>query len=372
MLLYRAINDNDLKCLRNGESIKCSLINSKLDINSKNKKDQELINSWFNDYFNRVREYALNGMIGHVSGAKFKCNRSPWISTSTNFRYVASEYAVPQAGNYNWDDKRKPVILIDYCDNKIYDDTHKIESLKKTKIDDFAINLSDNKLKELYDLDIIENEIKLGYYLTKDRKLVKTSIDYTNNFSTAASEVLIYKEIKNDDIKLIIYPLLQDVIYSCDVKLNKEYKFIIENIERINQILNRMIKEEKGFSILYPDICSANSLTDILKENYSDINGDDIETKYILLKKFKKEELEKLVSSINSELGTNWIVKDLVDDRVIACSYSNIKKYTKRQYNDIVLLENNNKVYKYSHTDCAYVSQGEDKIKIKTKIKKKA
>ena len=39
------------------------------------------------------------------------------------------------------------------------------------------------------------------------------------------SGFLIYKEIKNDDIKLIIYPLLQDVIYSCNVDLNKEYKW---------------------------------------------------------------------------------------------------------------------------------------------------
>lgn len=364
MFLFRAMSDKDIENYYNSKNIFCTLANSFFDIDNRDKNEQNKIRLCCSQYFNDTRENALNGMIGHVSGAKFKCDRSPWISTSSDFRFVACEYAVPQAGKYNWFNKRRPIVLIDYDDDKIYDENAKIFKLRKENNKDFAVDLRDNKLKELYDLDIIENETTFGYTWTNGTVL-KNKIDGINNFATGAKEILIFGEIKRNDIKLVIYPVLQDILYSCNIDINSNYDFIMKNGKKINKIISDMINDNSFFKLLYPDLKTGIPLTDILEENYSKISGNDIESKYMKLKELKYKELSLLVANINKKLHTNWVVNDLVDNKIIVCNYTNIKKYTDRQLNDIILIERNNDVYRYSHDEKAYVSENSGVIKVK-------
>ena len=364
MIIDRAMSDMDMKHYHNGENILCTLLNSYLDINNRSKDEQKDILECCHRYFEQEREQALNGTIGHVNGAKFKCDRSPYISTSPDFDFVVSEYAMPQAGTYNWYNKRKPIAIIDYDDDKIYENIAKICSLKRTYNEDFAINLNDSRLKKLYDLGIIENETSFGYRITNDRKIIKTTIPGINNFSTAASEILIYKEIKREDIKLIIYPIIQDILYSCNVDINRKLDFIRKNCAKINKTITEMLKNYPDLCILYPSIDSGIPLTDILEERYIIVNGNTIEKKYEKLKEYKRKLLILLVKELNATLKTNWQVTRLVDDKVIACSYNNAKKYSKKQQHDIILIEKDQEVYKYSHEESAYVSKNKQKIKI--------
>ena len=237
--------------------------------------------------------------------------------------------------------------------------------MRKTQKTDFAVDLSDDMLKKLYDLDIIENETSFGYTYDKDGNIYKNKIDGINNFSSYAKEVLVFGEIKQEHIKCVIYPLLQDIIYSCNIDINRNIDFIIKNMKTINNVINKKRATDGIFNTLYPSIDSNVSLTDLIEEYFKDKDCIDIENYYRMLKEFKMQELADLVSLLNKKLKTNWQVSRIVDDKVIVCNYGRIKQYSNIQLNDIVLIGKDNRVYKYSNKECAYIDKYDDKIKIK-------
>ena len=363
MFLYRAINEKDIKNYLAGKNITCTLLNTCESINTFSLNDRDKILSDCRDYFIKERKYALNGILGHVNGAKFKCNRSPWVSTSSNLKFVLEEYAIPQSGEYNWSDGRKPVIVINYADSKVFKDIDMIKRIREdNSLNEFAIDLRDNNLEKLYDADVIENEVNFGFRLDNDGNVVKTKIPCFKRYATNANEVLVYKEIKKEDVKIILYPLLQDIIYSCNIDIEKNYGFILQHINDIYNIINRRLMRDIGLKKLYPSISESVNLTDILYNNYRSIEGYDINEKYNNLKRIKKERLTDLVEVINLKLNTSLKVDRIIDDNIKVCPYGKMKYYNTKQLNDIVLVENNGKVYKYFHKEKAYVSKDNEKL----------
>ena len=89
MLLYRALNHNDMINYNEGKPIYCSLYNGTVLPNvgkiSKNR------NKYYNLCFRNKNAYALDLIVGHISGKGIGVNVSPWVSTSKNFDYTACE-----------------------------------------------------------------------------------------------------------------------------------------------------------------------------------------------------------------------------------------------------------------------------------------
>ena len=308
-MIFRALNDRDQIYYNNGLDIPSNLVHYYNYRNAESKKVIETIESDYNWYFNKERQNSLDAMANHVRGKK---PLSPYISASFDFDYVACEYAVIQAGNYNWDNKRKPIAIIEYDDSKLYSDNEQIRKLaNKTDIDDFAVNLCNGKLNELHMNEITENEVSVGYYIDENHKSSRTDISYADNFSTRAKEVLIYKKLKHEYVKGIIYPVMQDIIYSCE--LSSDISFILKHMNTINNIIQNKIKTDDKFRKLYPNLKEGKSLTDILEANYFNKKGNNIEEEYEKLKKEKIEVLKSLISDINASLNTNWKVSRLVD-----------------------------------------------------------
>ncbi len=375
MILFRAINENDLNYLNKNQNIPCSLLTSYQ--NRFNSYNKDIIEDRYNLYFNYKREYSLNGMVGHVSGAKFKMKdrffRSPWISTSKNFDYIASEYAIPQSGNYNWNNVRKPIILINIDDNKIFNTCDGVNNLKETFSTDFGVDLSNNNLFNLFENNIISNESSLSLcYDPKEKKLINaTKIPGFSNFAKESYEVLIYKEINKDDIKLVIYPALQDILYSCGVRVGNCYEYIKENIDTLNRIIKENIMKDTFLRYLYPSLTDSNNLTDLLYEKYNLIIGNNIEEKYENIKHNKRIKLQKIVDEINKELKSNLKVQRIVDDRILVKTIENkyrFKNEIKRKINDIILVEIDKEIYKYNHANYNYINSKNNSVS-KEKVK---
>ena len=360
-IIYRALNDRDQIYYNNGLDIPSNLVHYYNYRNAESKKVIETIESEYNWYFNNKRQNALDAMANHVRGKK---KLSPYISASFDFDYVACEYAVIQAGNYNWDNKRKPIAIIEYDDSKLYSDNEQIRKLaNKTDIDDFAVNLCNGKLNELHMKEITENEGSLGYRIGEHGEKIRTDISYADNFSTRAKEVLIYKKLKHEYVKGIIYPVVQDIIYSCNLASNLSVLFNNANV--INNIIQNKIKNDDKFRKLYPNLKEGKSLTDILETNYYNKKGNNIEEEYETLKKEKKELLKSLISDINASLNTNWKISRLVDDKIFVSDIKNIHIYKGAQKHDLVLIGDGNDIFKYSHADDSYVAPNGKTIKLK-------
>ena len=389
MILFRALNSNDVKAYNdfNLDGIYCTLyynINDFYDYSGlseyklkKNKKNIEKSQKYFNRYY----KDALNSIIGHINSGKLIINCSPWISTSSDFRYVADEYAIPQASRYNCEDRRRPIILIDYNNNNIGSTIKQLKNANTRAIDEnnlyeFGIDLRNGNLDKFYKAGAIDCEgekIALplldenGNFIRNENNEIMFSdevkdVTGLSNFASSANEVLIYRNIPRKNIKLVLYPFLQDLIYFCNIDIANSYNYIIQNEKVIKNVFEQF-KDVPFFSDMYPSYEEGNSLTDtVIKRKYM-LYFDTLEKKYNYLKTVKKIILNRVACCLNDKLNTNFFgvnpSSKIVDDRVYVSDLNNENNYNPK---DIILVEDNNHIYKYDHSVSGYVSVTNGKV----------
>ena len=371
MILYRAINKKDEESLKKYDEIICSYSHTYLDYIIKYKNiDEKLFNKRFKSkiaidyriYMLYDRKEVLNGILGHINGKKLKGNKSPWISTTTDYRFAITEYAVPQAGVYNTSTERKPIIVIEK--NNIYKEVEKVKELRNSKEENFGIDLRNNNLENLFEEDAIEPETTI--------KESNTRVTGLSNFATAANEVLIYKRIPKEDIKLILYPFMQDIIYTCNIDMDKSYEFTKEHEQELKEIYNNLYNQlgnySKIFKELYPTYEKGNNLTELLIKYYDCLPCDTIENKYEYMKHIKRKILEKAIEEINKKLNQNLKIYELVDEKVLVKNINRIGKKENKVINDIIILEKDGRLYRFNPSTSEYISEEQKTIK-KQKIK---
>ena len=142
MFLYRALNSDDIKNYNSNHNIYCSLFNNVVKDNV-SKETIEYANKCFKGPFSN----SLDSIIGHIGGYRLSSQSSPWISASTNFNHVASEYAIPQTGKNNKTSNRKPIALININNKKVLNNSYDIfKSRNEVLNDNCVIDLQDNNL----------------------------------------------------------------------------------------------------------------------------------------------------------------------------------------------------------------------------------
>lgn len=352
MLLYRAINLEDLKNLKENNDIECSLIKTF------NEQSHSNVSTYYDLCILKERQYALDTIAGHVMGGRLRVGLSPRISTSKDFNFVCGEYAIPQAGAYNESGLRKPVIIIER--DNILDNTDEIKELRNNKTqEDIVIDLSDGKLNKFYKNAFMSeayNENMPGYNIISSLNYEldpdSCNINGINNYALNAKEVVFFKHIKKNEIKFICYPLVQDIFYGCNIDIQKCLNYISKNSKEINDFLystrNLLSLEEiELFDYLYPNIESGNNLIDYLYDNYDNIDGDNIYNKYEQLKNIKKDILNKIIVEFNKKFNANLSLKKLVDDEVLVLDMELPIEISKKQIYDVLIIKHDNVLYKY-------------------------
>lgn len=349
MILFRAINKLDLDNYNSNNNIYCSLYNS---YNKKTSKNSRYMYDYYIACLLKERKNALDCMVGHVSGSRLINNVSPWISLTSDIDFAMSEYAIVQAGNYNFSYNRKNIIIVDIPDSKILSSNEDVKLLRKSLNDDFVIDLRNNNLSRLFNNSILAekyNEDLPGYILADDMNRLygtKTRINTFSNYATGANELLAFKQIRKEYIKNIINPLNQDIIYSTNIK----------DINLINDIIKNDYKlNSEFFSELYPN----NNLTDYLFNNYESVKGNNLVEKYNNLKVKKLKMLKRIIAKINNDLNTTLNVSRLVDDNILVVNYDDIIKLSDRAINDVILIEKNGKIYNYDNDTNSYLSSND-------------
>ena len=386
MLLFRALSSLDNLSINEG--IYCSLYHTYLELyNSKisnkefgkkeyrklSKKEKDIYNYFAAIFRNNSKvSSSLDTIIGHVSGQKLNAGTSPWISTSTDFYYVAREYSIKQAGGFNNEDKRKNIAFISYDDSDIYDSIKKIREIRdKINNFNFAIDLRNNKLDEYYkdgavsaiafNLDLPDPDIVK--IINKELFGCDPYLTGFPGYATNASEIVINKKIESDKISLVINPLLIDILYS--FTNNIDYHRIKRNYDNIKQLLSDLLKNSGLLKELYPNISEGINLTDYLVDNYSSILGKDIEEKYEHLKVLKYNLLKEFAIQIEKyNLFEITYTNRFIDSEVNVNNYETLinkrrimkkEKFDKYLY-DLLVIEKDKELYKYDNNLKCYTS----------------
>ena len=379
MLVFRAINKIDLEKYNSNTDIESTMVTTFLEVlndkkTTKTRKEKDILLRG-RLLFKDKRANALDAIIGHISGFKLKSKKSPWISVSSDLAYVESEYAIPQAGKYNYQHERKPIIVINVDENKVYDTVEKVRSLRNNSTEnDIVIDLRNGKLSEYFDSDAIMCEklnmdlpnYDIVYDINKNLKY-KTKVDGFSNFATDASELLIYGLIDRKSIEFVLYPLLQDILYSCNKTVNNNTKNYIKDFYKyLDSLYNEM---NELYAELYPSIYEGVNLTDYLINNYNSIPGNTIEEKYTNLKNKKLELLKQICIKLNQRFNLDLKPTRLVDDKIYVSS--NISNISVKVLNDLILIEDNGILYSFDTSTGKYsnitssISFKRDKKKIK-------
>ena len=107
MLLYRALNEEDVKNLSLEEDILCQA------------REHDLNHASIIDIIFRKNNILPSFYI--IKHIRNNAKDSMWISTSKDFNFVSREYAIVQAGNYNSYKKRKNIAILDIPEEEFYD-----------------------------------------------------------------------------------------------------------------------------------------------------------------------------------------------------------------------------------------------------------
>jgi len=343
----------------------------------------------YNNYVHNKDTYGIYRRIfdkayGHIGGMSLK--NSLLISSSKDFDYVVTEYAIPQAGKFNKDLHRKPVAIIEI--GKMYDDKdcNTIKNLREQRVNGtFSIDVSNGNLLKFFDSDAIIPE---KGKTPKLEKIGNENICYysepteTSNYATSASEIVTL--LKIDSIKFLIYPIMQDILYGLkvltDEDKNEWTSLIDENkyidfIQDIEKHVKYYLNNYPSFlnSLYYFDdkgnITKGANLTDILFNNYNKLPGETIEDKYSFLKEEKQACLNNLLTYIKQNvplskyITNNYNLNDLtinrvVDDKIYVSNFNNINKnnFSKTGLHDILLIKHYFDVYKYNPKTNRYES----------------
>ena len=344
MNVYRAVNEDDINNLIKHDYICSSLWDSYLKSKERNKQIRKNVCIYYNLCFNGNRKYALDTVIGHISGKKIDARISPWVSVSNNFNLVASEYSIPQAGKYNYSRNRKSIAIIDIPDDFRIDDKDKLLGMRESKEISLVLDLRDGNLSKFFDCNAIMaekyNEDMPGYNVLTEINDYKTNVNGFSNFAKSVSEMLVFAGINKKFIKAILSPSVVDIVYSCGIT---DIDFIIEHNKEIESLINCL----NTFYI-------GNNLVDILYDNYYNIIGNNIEDKYKNLLEEKKEELNFIVKLINEKYNKEFEVSRLLDSRVVVKSYNDLTNLDDSLKNDLVLIERDSHLYRYMYENKGY------------------
>lgn len=345
MYLYRGLNSRDYELYRSNKDILCNLTRKNLSI----KNSRDIIY----EVAKKDLSLSLDRIIGHVSGLNI--NYSCWISSSSDYNYVLTEYCIPQCGRYNIDLQRKNVIVVD-TDKEI---NEKIDR-NSTNTSDYIghyIDLSNNNLSKYvtdkFVFPISENIKSYNYCNIRSVHPIDyiPNVNRFNNFAYGASEHLFFISIKKNDIKYIIKPLIQDIIYSYTYGIKD--RLLIENIidtcmknkslieEGIaNNTYNFTPDELKLINYLYVEKDNKyNNLIDLIEKYYH--NTHDIVSDYEVLKDMKRNILSKITGLIDIKLVDDsiYVINDKLNNQGLL--YNN-KKINKRNKNDIIFITDEN------------------------------
>jgi len=338
MYLFRGLNERDYDMYHLNSNIPCNLSRH---IN--NPDMQEIIR----EITKKDLSLSLDRIIGHVSGKNIKY--SAWISASSDYNYVLREYCIPQCGRYNIDTYRKNVIVID-SNNEI----NKNNDRNSTNVSDYIgyyIDLSNNNLQKYVDskfiLPLSKND--KSYYYTKTKTMYSDdyipNIQGFSNFATGASEYLFFVSIKKENIKYIIDPLMQDIIYAYTYGLDDtiliekiidtcmSHEHLIKN--RISENFYNFTDEEISLiNYLYTERNNKyNNVIDLVIENYD--SSHDIVIDYERIKNLKRSILSKITGLNNISVVDDsiYVINDTLNNNGML---SNNHVINKRNIHDIL------------------------------------
>lgn len=323
MILYRGINDIDTKYLHdpNFSSINCSINPTKIDSTIKKIIIHEI-------YYSEM-SLSLDRIIGHISGQSI--GESCWISTSLDFNFVATEYAIPQAGKYNSCPYRKNIIIID-SSNEI--DTRNLAN-RGIRSDRFVgkyIDLSNGNLNNLVNSSFVkalyQNENSYYYDFMKNMLNNLNGIRCVNvngfsNFATRAGECLFYREIPKRNIIGVLSPLMQDLIYieTYGKSIDDANRIVLECIKKYRNIdlsdYDFTDDEKEIIDLIYKKDKEGNydCLINLIPYYYNPNDDLEVDEVYELLKAIKRNILAKM---------SEHTIIPLVDDTIYAIRYQNV------------------------------------------------
>jgi len=365
MYTFRAINERDYWNLKTKKCILCSASNKKIGTTER----EQLI----------FLRSALDTLIGHINGKTLANNESFWISSSKSLKFVAGEYAIPQNGNYNTFNGRKPIMIID-----AKNDNDNISMLIKDETRYFADEINSD-IRNKFDMKYLAFDLSndfLGILL--ENKIIypanmkyieysKDDVKGISGFAKKAKEVVHFIKIPEDMIKGFITPLATDILYPFmndnntdlidsflnDIESNNsKIKLAIEDVYK-----RLSLNEQELFRLMYEDILTykidfskdfsyyTKTLSEIAKDKCIEFNYDFIEL-YELLKNFKREMLKDIyIELINlrflNDEQINTLKKStvipIVDDEVYVLSFIS-KRFSPQIIPKDISIEN--KIYK--------------------------
>ena len=115
----------------------------------------------------------------------------------------------------------------------------------------FFHTLDNKSLNELYENKSIYCELENTYDDTSKDPIILVDIKDDRFFKIKKEEKV---EIKDEEVLLILYPIIKDIIYSCNIAIERSYEFFIKNKDKLNKIIGYMIKEDTLFKKMYPSI----------------------------------------------------------------------------------------------------------------------
>lgn len=371
MYIFRALNEEDEKNIKNGDGI-LARKQSKTDVHK---------------------------FIGtHVKNASKEDYEDCWISTCKLFDICATEYAIPQGGGYNTAKYRKNIAVIDvgYWKNiKATKECYTIFHTKNEGIVDFSepLNIQINDKKPAWSVRYTEiQEIRkileqageidkalfdCSFPRKKNAPIDKLDLmsfskerknrweEYTcfgffdfgvtavqNGVAQEATEVLCLNNIPKEAIKAVLTPVEQDIIFMFD---EKDREVILDAI--VSRKIN-IVWDNKKSAI---DVCIKGKRILIAGENwfypgsvYQQLRVEDsnIEERYDTLLNIKEKILSNAVAFIvDNYKGVNNEVKSAIPERIglrvldfDAKEYDNYK-LEKRQLYDVVVIKWKNELF---------------------------
>jgi hypothetical protein len=344
MILYRAINSADYIHYQEKSEIICNLLRS-----DNSSKLQGIIKEEVDSNF----KFGLDRIIAHIDGQKME--NTCWISTSSDFNFLAREFSIPQSGKFNADSYRKYIAFINSSDEIMLNNLASTDQNHQDKFIGKFIDLTNNKLQIYTDKKYIQplyrNEDSYFYNL---KNMVRdfnqtynghttSNIQGYSNFATSAHEYVFYKKICGKNIIKVLSPLLQDIIFTktCNKSI-EETNMIIQKCLIDYENIDTDIFHKYEFSPLEKEIINYlyveqkpgefNTLIHLIPKLYT--KRDNIMALYEGLKEIKRNILRKITHEYDIEL---------LDDHIYVVDYEHIvqrqlidRKLTKKNNNDVI------------------------------------
>lgn len=365
--LFRALNRYDLTFYNNQEDIYCNKVVNKIKMFFKSYPKVSLrLMCKLNGPLKELYWNYIDDIYSHVGGAGL--NDSSLISLSSDFDFVATEYAIPQAGKYNKCLERKPIALVCVDDSNIISDADTLKGLRNEAASkNLYIDLSNKRIEKYAEKAAIWTKDPTLLSYDNNNNIYCNIPEGLSNFASKANEYVAINNIEYNEVEVLIYPIMQDILYGLEnsISADKIKSFITAIEPHVKNYLNNTC--DFFLKSLYNNYNSGANLTDILLNNYNLIPGKTIEDKYNLLKEKKKAYLNELLAYINQNVPlSNYIANNIysnkltinrvVDDKIYVANFNNIDKshFSKAGLNDILLIEYDGTVFKYNPSKNQY------------------